>query len=98
VSPRRCVGLVVVATLVAVPAIARAQADNSNSFTAPDVPAVARVVRGDAPWLRWLRDEPRRRDTHVPREGLTAAELGLLYGTDFAFGPGAEGPVPVGSP
>jgi hypothetical protein len=36
---------------------------------------------------RWQRDEPRRRERgHVLAEGLTAAELGLLYGSEFGTG------------
>ena len=92
--------LVVAAMAAAMPLTAHAQADNSNSFTAPDVVVVAWATRTEAgsPW-RWRRDEPRKRDAlHVPRESLTAAELGLLYGADFAHGAGTEGPVPVPAP
>jgi len=42
---------------------------------------------------RWLRDEPRRRErSHVFAEGLTAAELGLLYGGEFSSGATADWP------
>ena len=89
-----------VAAITAVPVGAHAQADNSNSITGQERVVVASVSRGDAsPLWRWLRDDARRRDTqHVGREGLTAAELGLLYGGDFALGAGAEGPMPVPAP
>ena len=91
--------------LAAMPLVALAQADNSNAITGSDRMVVASVARNDPlPAVRGPRDEPRRRQgirmagIHVAHEGLTAAELGLLYGTDFAFGAGAEGPVPVPSP
>lgn len=89
-----------VVLLLAAPSAALAQADNSNSLTAQDRVVVASVARGDMPSIlrRWL-DDRRPRDTHhAGREGLTAAEVGLLYGGEFAFGAGAEGPVPVPAP
>ena len=89
-----------VAAIAAMPLVAQAQADNSNSITGQERVVVASIARSDgSPLWRWLRDDARRRDTqHVGREGLTAAELGMLYGVDFTFGAGAEGPAPVPSP
>ena len=88
------------AAIAAMPLEALAQADNSNSITTQERVVMASVARSDgSPLFRWLRDDSRRRDTlHVGREGLTAAELGILYGVDFTFGAGAEGPVPVPAP
>jgi hypothetical protein len=89
-----------VAVLLAAPSVALAQADNSNSLTAQDRVVVASVERGDMPSIlrRWFEDRRPRDTHHAGREGLTAAEIGLLYGGEFAFGAGAEGPVPVPAP
>jgi hypothetical protein len=80
-----------IATLLALaltPGRASAQADNTNSLTDPDRarPAVSAPETARSP-TRAVRDEPRRRERmHVLAEGLTAAELGLLYGSEFATG------------
>ena len=76
------------------PQTAAAQADNSNAILAWDRVLVVATVDDAARTLpRWLRDDPRRRDRlHVVAEGLTAAELGLLYGSEFGVGEAAEWP------
>ncbi|HEY8241844.1 MAG TPA: hypothetical protein VII68_00165 [Casimicrobiaceae bacterium] len=70
------------------PRTVAAQADNSNAILEPDrvrVVATAEDTMRAPP--RWLRDEPRRRERmHVFAEGLTDAELGLLYGVEFSVG------------
>lgn len=89
--------LLAVASLAVVslaPRTAAAQADNSNSILEMDrvrVVASADDTRKALP--RWLRDDPRRRErSHVFAEGLTAAELGLLYGGEFAIGEAGDWP------
>jgi hypothetical protein len=76
------------AVLALSPGRAFAQADNSNSITDPDRARPAgSASEATRPVPRWLRDEPRRRERgHVLAEGLTAAELGLLYGSEFGTG------------
>jgi len=76
------------------PRTAAAQADNSNAILGVDRVIVAANTNDAARTLpRWLRDDPRRRDRlHVFAEGLTAAELGLLYGGEFGVGEAAEWP------
>jgi len=76
------------------PRNAAAQADNSNAIVESDR---ARVVASADDTVRvvsrWLRDEPRRRErSHLFAEGLTAAELGLLYGGEFGVGATADWP------
>ena len=99
-SRRVLVAGMLAAAAAASPSLAHAQADNSNSLTGSERASVAVIARAGTPsLLRWLREESWRRDPmHVAREGLSAAELGLLYGTEFAFGAGTEGPVPVQAP
>jgi len=76
------------------PGHAAAQADNSNALIEPDgARSVVLVADATRALPRWLRDEPRRRDrAHAFAEGLTAAELGLLYGSEFATGANADWP------
>jgi hypothetical protein len=76
------------------PRTAAAQADNSNAIVEPDRVRVAASADDTVRVLsRWLRDEPRRRErSHVFAEGLTAAELGLLYGGEFGSGATADWP------
>ena len=72
------------------PRNAAAQADNSKAFSRRVVASADDTVRVLS---RWLRDEPRRRErSHVFAEGLTAAELGLLYGGEFGVGATADWP------
>ena len=76
------------------PRTAAAQADNSNAIVEWDRVLVVAGVNDAARTLpRWLRDDPRRRERlHVFAEGLTAAELGLLYGGEFSVGATADWP------
>jgi hypothetical protein len=76
------------------PRTAAAQADNSNAIVEFERARVVATVDDAARALtRWLRDDPPRRERlHVFAEGLTAAELGLLYGGEFGVGEAAEWP------
>ena len=84
----RLLPVVALAVVTLLPRTAAAQADNSNSILDADrvvVIALADDTRKALP--RWLRDDARRRERlHVFAEGLTAAELGLLYGGEFGVG------------
>lgn len=85
------------------PVAAYAQADNTNSLTEPAAERAKLVVASATETTqttralpRWWRDESRRRERpHALGEGLTPAELGLLYGVDFTMGETADWPTPV---
>ena len=98
----RLASSLVATALVAVAAgPALAQADNSNSVTEPERTIVALASPETSRWSmpRWWRDEPRRRELSARHaEGLTAAELGILYGTSFASGADESAPAPTPAP
>jgi hypothetical protein len=81
---------------VVAPQAAFAQADNSNSITEPErshAVVTASFSEASRALPRWLRDDARRRERpHALGDGLTSAELGLLYGTEFATGATADWP------
>lgn len=85
-----------VMAVVAAPQAAFAQADNSNSITEPErsrAVATPTATESSRALPRWLRDEARRRERpHALGDGLTSAELGMLYGTEFATGATADWP------
>ena len=90
---RYAIVLAAMAVAALAPRQAAAQADNSNSLTEPDRARPVVVADAARALPRWLRDEPRRRErTHAFAEGLTAAELGLLYGSEFGTGASADWP------
>ena len=92
------------AAVAAGPALA--QADNTNSVTEPERTIVALASPAPTETSRWSmplwwRDEARRRELSARHaEGLTAAELGILYGTSFASGAddSAAAPTPAPAP
>jgi hypothetical protein len=86
---RQAPSIIAFALAAGVAGPAFAQADNSNSVTEPERVLVALASPETTRWTiaRWWRDDARRREpTARHAEGLTAAELGILYGASFASG------------